>query len=90
MVHRRQFLIKRGVKQGRIFSPLLFNPGLEYAMKKTEASSSTLRIHCGDDELRMKVRHGDDLMQRARSDRDIVSMVDSLVEEFAADGLHFK
>ena len=34
LVQGRQFPIKRGVKQGDVPSPLLFNAGSEHAMRK--------------------------------------------------------
>ena len=34
LVEGNQFPIKRGVEQGHVVSPLLFNAGLEHAMRK--------------------------------------------------------
>ena len=83
-----QFPIKRGVKQGDVLSPLLFNAGLEHAMKKWELRVQHCGLHCGPNELFTNVRYGDDLMLYARSDTDLASRMECLVEEFAAAGLN--
>ena len=88
VVQGQTFPIKRGVKQGDVLSPLLFNAGLEYAMRKWKLRVQHCGLHCADDELLTNVRYADDLMLYARSDTDLASMVESLVEELAALGLH--
>ena len=76
------------MKQGNGLSPLLFNAGLEYAMRKWKLRVQHCGLHCDDDKLLTNVRYADDLMLYARSDTDLASMVASLVEELAAVGLH--
>ena len=61
-VNGKTFPIQRGVKQGDVISPFLFNAGLEHAMRKWK-----LRLqHCGfdlgngeilDDQLRVFSEH---------------------------------
>ena len=87
LVQGRQFPIKRGVKQGDVLSPLLFNAGLEHAMRKWKLRIQHCGLHCGHNELLLNVRYADDLMLYARSDTDLASMVECLVEELAAVGL---
>ena len=89
LVQGRKFPIKRGVKQGDVLSPLLFNAGLEYAMRKWKLRVQHCGLHCADDELLTNVHYADGLILYARSDTDLASMVESLVEEWAAVGLHF-
>ena len=89
LVQGRQFPIKRGVKQGDVLSPLLFNAGLEHAMRKWKLRIQHCGLHCGHNELLTNVRYADDLMLYARSDTDLASMVECLVEELAAVGLTF-
>ena len=86
LVQGRQFPIKRGVKQGDVLSPLLFNAGLEHAMRKWKLRIQHCGLHCGHNELLTNVRYADDLMLYARSDTDLASMVERLVEELAAVG----
>ena len=76
------------MKQGDVLSPLLFNAGLEYAMKKWKLRVQHCGLHCADDELLTNVHYADDLMLYARSGTDLSSMVESSVEELAAVGLH--
>ena len=47
LVQGRQFPIKRGVKQGDVLSPLLFNAGLEHAMRKWKLRIQHCGLHCG-------------------------------------------
>ena len=68
LVQGRQFPIKRGVKQGDVLSPLLFNAGLEPAMRKWKLRIQHCGLHCGHNELLTNVRYADDLMLYARSD----------------------
>ena len=74
------------MKQGGVLSPLLFNAGLEHAMRKWKLRIQHCGLHCGHNELLTNVRYADDLMLYARSDTDLASMVECLVEELAAVG----
>ena len=88
LVQGRQFPIKPGVKQRDVLSPLLFNAGLEHAMRKWKLRIQHCGLHCGHNELLTNVRYADDLMLYARSDSDLPSMAECLVEELAAVGLN--
>ena len=86
LVQGRQFQIKRSVKQGDVLRPLLFNPGLDHAIRKLKFRVQHCWLHCGDNELLTDVRYADDLTPCARSDTDLARMVECLVEELAAVG----
>ena len=88
LVQGKQFPIKRGVKQGDVLSPLLFNASLEHAMRQWKFRVQHCGLHCGDDELLTNVRYADDLMLYARSEIDFATMVECLGEELAAVGLN--
>ena len=83
-----KFPIKRDVKQGDVPNPLLFNAGLEHAMREWKLRVQHYGPHCGDDELLTNVRYADDLMLYARSYNDPARMVECLVQEWAAVGLN--
>ena len=59
-------------------------------MRKWKIRVQHCGLHCADDELLTNVRYADDLMLHAKSDTDLASMVESLVEELAAVVLHFQ
>ena len=73
LIQGRQFPIKRGVKQGDVLSPLLFNAGLEHAMKKWKFRVQPCGPHCGHNELFTKVCYADNLTLYAKSDTDLAS-----------------
>ena len=89
LVQGRQFPIKRGVEQGAVLSPLLFNAGLEYAMRKWKLRVQHCGLHCAEGELLTNVRYADELLLYAGSDIDLARMVETLVEELAAVGCRF-
>ena len=68
--------------------PIVINAGLEHAMRKWKLRVQHCGPHCGDDELLTNVRYADDLMLYARSDTDLATMVECLVEELAAVGVN--
>ena len=88
LVQGRQFPIKRGVKQRNVLSPLLFNAGLEHAMRKWKLRIQHCGLHCGQNELLTNVRYADDLMLYARSHTDLATMMECLAEKLAAVGLN--
>ena len=47
LVQGKQFPIKCSVKEGDVVSPLLFNVGLEHAMKKRKFRVQHCGPHCG-------------------------------------------
>ena len=62
----KTFLIQRGVKEGDVASPLLFNASLEHAMRRW-----ALRLrHCGFDlwngEILTNAKYADDLVFYAK------------------------
>ena len=89
-VQGKQFPIKRGVKQRDVLSPLFFNAGLEHAIRKWKFRVQHCGLHCGDDELVTNVRDADGLMLYARSDSDLATMVECLVEELPTVGSNLK
>ena len=57
-------------------------------MRKWKLRVQHCGLHCADEELLTNVRYADDSMLCARSETALASMVESLVEELAAVGLH--
>ena len=51
-----------GVKQGDVISPLLFNAGLEHAMRKWKLCFQHCGFDLGNGESLTNVRYADDLM----------------------------
>ena len=76
------------MKQGNVLSPLLFNAGFEYAVRKCKFRIQHCGLHCGHNELLSNARYADELMLCARNDTDLASMVECLVAELAAVGLN--
>ena len=81
------FLIERGVKQCDIISLLLFNAGLEDAIRKWKLRIHGLGINIGEDELLTNIRYADDLMIYAMTLNDMDKMLEILVEELQKVGL---
>lgn len=85
----RYFNIRRGVKQGDIISPMLFNAGLEIAFRSWKTKLSNHGILLGDDMPRFtNTRYADDIMTFAKSDTELAFMIEALVDELAKTGLH--
>ena len=84
------FPIYRGVRQGDILSPMLFNAATEVIMRRWK---QRLRTHgfllaTGDDGRRLtNVRFADDLVLFGKSFAEIEQMLEALIEEFARAGL---
>ena len=77
------------MKQGDVLTPLLFNAGLEYAMRKWKLRVQHCGLHCADDESLTNVRYAHDLMLYARSDSDLASMVETWLRNWQLSvGLH--
>ena len=57
-----KFRITRGVRQGDILSPLLFNAALEFALRSWKSRLENAGINLGQQERLMNIRYADDLM----------------------------
>ena len=85
----RSFPIRRGVKQGDVISPILFNAGLELAFRKWKQRLTTEGwLLDGDGGRLTNTRYADDIMLYAKSLPELTSMLDLLTEELAKVGLH--
>jgi hypothetical protein len=82
------FKIGRGVKQGDVISPLLFNAALEFAIRRWKEKVSNNGVPVGDQQVLTNIRYADDLMIYATSWQELVRMLEALVQELAAIGLH--
>ena len=85
----RSFPIRRGVKQGDVISPILFNAGLELAFRKWKQRLTTEGwLLDGDGGRLTNTRYADDIMLYAKSLPELTRMLDLLTEELAKVGLH--
>ena len=62
----KTFPIQRGVKQGDVISPLLFNAGLEHAMRKWKLRLQHCGFDLGNGEILTNMRYADDVMLYAK------------------------
>ena len=83
----RRFHIGRGVKQGDIISPLLFNAGLEHAIREWKACLHDEGIHIGAPANLTNIRYADDLMLYAKTWQELVRMLERLKAVLANIGL---
>ena len=83
----RRFDIQRGVKQGDVLSPLLFNAGVEAALRKWKIRVAGKGIYVDDEEALTNIRYADDIMLFATSLEDLLFMITALKEELARIGL---
>ena len=82
-----KFSIQRGVRQGDVLSPLLFNAVLEDAIRKWKRKLTNEGLRLGQDTRLPNLRYADDLMIFATSREELVSMVEMLVQELSLIGL---
>ena len=86
------FDIRRGVRQGDVLSPLLFNTAMELVMKRWQARLHRHGIKLNrdgpDDRLR-SVRFADDIIIYANSLTELTQMIDILCDELRTAGLEF-
>ena len=83
----RTFQILRGVKQSDIISPLLFNAGLETAIRNWKGKLRHLGIAIDHGERLTNIRYADDLIIYANSLGELCYMVELLVCELEIVGL---
>ena len=82
------FPIRRGVRQGDILSPALFNAALESVIRrwKTKLRNNGLLLDATEERL-TNIRYADDLLIFAKSFDEAVFMLEILTEELANAGL---
>ena len=81
------FSIQRGVRQGDVISPILFNAVLESAMRKWKRKLLASHGLVIAGEKITNIRYADDLMLYARSLQDLKDMTELLITELGAMGL---
>ena len=85
----KAFPILRGVKQGDIISPMLFNAGIEKAFREWKKRLQNHGFLFIENESRFtNTRYADDVMIYGKSEKEVIEMTELLIEEFSKIGLH--
>ena len=71
-----------------MLSPLLFNAGVEVALRKWKIRVAGKGIYVDDGEALTNIRYADDIMLFATSPEDLLFMIMALKEELARIGLN--
>ena len=82
------FSISRGVKQGDVLSSLLFNAGLESALRSFKQRIGNSGIEVGAQERLTNVRYADDTVLYASSSGEAAYMLEILQEDLHSYGLN--
>ena len=85
---KARFDIKRGVRQGDVLSPMLFNAACDVVIKRWKQKLNGRGIKLGSEtETLTNIRFADDLIIYAGSLPELVEMIDLLAAELAHAGL---
>ena len=88
-----KFSIQRGVRQGDVLSPLLFNAVLEHAIRKWKLKLTNQVFSLGQEAGLTNLRYADDLMIFATSREELIFMIETLALEWqeneSVDDLYF-
>ena len=82
-----KFSIQRGVRQGDVLSPLLFNAVLGDAIRKWKLKLTNEGLRLGQDTKLTNLGYADNLMILATFRGELVSVVEMLVQELSLIGL---
>ena len=83
----RTFDVQRGVKQGDVLSPLLFNAGLESALRKWKGRIAGCGLLIDAGERLTNIRYADDIMVFAATAEELIWMTEILKDELLKVGL---
>ena len=82
------FAIERGVKQGDVLSSMLFNAGLESAFRVWHSKLCNHGFLLSKEGTRLtNVRYADDIILFAKTEEELIEMVELLIEAFGDVGL---
>ena len=81
------FAIQRVVKQGDVLSSMLFNVGLESAFRVWRSKLCNHGFLLDGVHRLTNVRYADDIMLFAKTEQELIQMVELLVEVFQSVGL---
>ena len=81
------FAIQRGVKQGDVLSSMLFNAGLESAFRVWRSKLCSHGFLLGGATRLSNVRYVDDIMLFAKTEEELIVIIELLIEAFKIVGL---